>query len=616
VSFYFYYAMLFSSVLGVLAIPVGLSGATLPLIFHDLRREFGGLGSAAGRIYAWNTIGSLMGALLGGYLLLFWIDLDGVYLLAIAMTILSTGLLVTRWFGWSPAAALVLIPFLLVLSLLPDWSEERLTSGLFRLRQPSIDSYEGPDHLFDRARGEKKIVFYTDDPTSSVAVVETPVPGTRDFDYALFTNGKPDASLHGDYTTMALIALLPTLFVDDPERSFVIGYGSGVTVGELAALDSMKVVKVAEISPGVVEAARFFEGGNQGATANPKTEVIVSDAFRALQRSDERWDIIASEPSNPWVAGIEMLYSREFLEAARDSLNPGGVYSQWMHLYEIDEEVVALVLRTYASVFDHVAVWYTLGTDVVLLGFKDEERALDLNAVHARASRPDVSAGLRRAGIDSFPALLGHELVPVGVLNSVEFSGDIHTLGHPVLNARAAKAHFRGKQAGLPEMLEPPASAIGVRNSLLGRYVQEQGGRLTDEAYAQIAKQTCEVRPILCSTVLASWAKDVPESDLRSRMLERLRADGSTSHYVTRDDLHQLDRLFGVDPSVPERTSLGQARRMTNLYARHFHYGLPFDRDVLAEFWKRCRSGRTVGGCYSERVATDRRLGPVREAKP
>jgi spermidine synthase len=101
------------------------------------------------------------------------------------------------------------------------------------------------------------------------------------------------------------------------ERVFTIGWGTGVTVGELAALDSVKEIDVAEISSGVIDAAPWFEHGNLGASRNPKVKIMRTDAYRALHQSRGNYDIIVSEPSNPWVAGVEMLFSREFLEAAR-----------------------------------------------------------------------------------------------------------------------------------------------------------------------------------------------------------------------------------------------------------------------------------------------------------
>ena len=168
------------------------------------------------------------------------------------------------------------------------------------------------------------------------------------------------------------------------------------------------------------------------------------DAYRTLLRSQGDFDLIVSEPSNPWVTGVEMLYSREFLEAARDRLTPGGVHAQWFHTYETDDETIALVLRTYQSVFEHAAVWFTAGADLLLIGLKDPEGALDVERLQRRFERPDFQAGFARIGIDSFPALLAHEILPVDVLAAAHLPGEIHTLLHPILSHQAARAFFTG----------------------------------------------------------------------------------------------------------------------------------------------------------------------------
>ena len=130
-----------------------------------------------------------------------------------------------------------------------------------------------------------------------------------------------------------------------------------MSVGELVALDSIREVVVAEISRGVMEAAPLFEELNRGALSSPKTKVIRSDAYRALLRSEGEYDIIVSEPSNPWVTGVENVFALEFLEAAKLRLRPGGVYAQWFHNYETNRESIELVLNTYRQVFERVSIW-------------------------------------------------------------------------------------------------------------------------------------------------------------------------------------------------------------------------------------------------------------------
>ena len=203
------------------------------------------------------------------------------------------------------------------------------------------------------------------------------------------------------------------------------------------------------------------------------------DAYRTLLRSQGDYDLIVSEPSNPWVIGIEMLYSREFLEAARDRLTPGGVHAQWFHTYEMDDETIALVLRTYRSVFPHSSVWFTVGSDLLLIGLNDPEGALDVGRLERRFERPDFQAGFQRAKVKSLPAVLAHEILPLDVLTATEIPGDLHTLLHPILSNRAARAFFDGGVGSLPVTARPEPAEVGMRNSLLRRYAAVHGGELS-----------------------------------------------------------------------------------------------------------------------------------------
>jgi spermidine synthase len=334
----------------------------------------------AGRLYSWNTVGSLLGALLGGYILLFWLDLHHVYRVALSALVVGAAILTVLVFRIPRlfTAFLVVLPALVGMWGMPAWDSERLNAGLFRRREPGPLTFRGADAFFEESRSQ--VLFYMDDPTSTVSVRESPPKGDAERpSRGIFTNGKPDGNLIGDYPTMALTALIPALLADSPERAFVIGYGTGVTTGELAALELARVVHVAEISQGVIEAAPLFEEGNLNASKNPKVTIQRGDAYRTLLRSEGQYDLILSEPSNPWVTGVEMLYSVEFLDAARRRLAPGGVYAQWFHLYELDVETVELVLRTYVSVFPHVSVWYT--------AFDGRISRRDSNAWGSRASR-------------------------------------------------------------------------------------------------------------------------------------------------------------------------------------------------------------------------------------
>jgi predicted membrane-bound spermidine synthase len=601
-AFYAYQLATFLAMLAVLGVPIGLSGALLPLLFHELRREVRDLGSVAGRLYAWNTLGSLLGALVGGYVLLFWLDLHHVYRIALAALIVGAAIL--SFLMLRPALrivpALVALPILIALALLPAWPADRLTAGTFRLRKPNPTSFLGPDEFFQRRqRGE--VIFFDDDPTSTVSVKR---PRGKPENLSIIVNGKSDGSLEGDYGTMALAALVPALMAERHERCFVIGLGTGVTAGELASLDGTREVTVAEISRGVIAANPLFDHGNLAASKNPKIQVKRGDAYRTLLRSQGGYDVIVSEPSNPWVTGVEMLFSREFLQAARSSLAPGGVFGQWFHVYETDIEVIKLVLRTYASVFPHVSVWFALGHDLLLLGFDRPARALDVDALEDRFGQPDFSAGFARVEIESFPQLIAHELLPLGTLHAVELEGPVHTLRHPILSHLAARAFFPGRSSDLPLYLSGEHLEVSRHNSLLRRY-EGSGDRYAEETLEAAAREMCRFnRPEGCLTFFARWAYDHQRSPRLQTVLAEMRTNlGDRQSNLAPKKIRDVQVLFDGKFNT-SKLSLAKAGKMTNRFSTHFNHAVPFDLDVLEAIWDRCH-GR---GCAAARREVEGKL--------
>ncbi len=610
-AFHAYHLLNFEAVFLVLFVPVGLSGALLPLLFHELRREVRELGSVAGRLYAWNTFGSLLGALFGGYLLLFWLDLHHVYRLAMLALAVGASILTVLVLRPMPrfaalvkfAVPVVLMATLGAIALLPAWSPEKLSAGLFRIRSEGQFSFLGPERLF-AGRDIGEVVSYDDGPTSTVTVID---PDGSAENRSIVVNGKSDGALFTDYTTMALTALIPALMAESHENGFVIGYGTGVTTGELAALDATRTVTVAEISRGVIQAAPLFDDGNLAASKNPKVSIRRGDAYRALLQSREVYDVIISEPSNPWVVGVEMLYSREFLEAARERLAPGGVYAQWFHIYESDPAVVALVLRTYASVFPHISVWYTLGFDLLLLGFNQVDRALDVEALEERFARDDFAAGFARVGIESFAQLAAHELLPLGAFQAMEQPGEIHSLRHPLLSYRAARAFFRGRLGSLAPHQSRAQVRTAMQNSLLRRHA---GGKtpLPERVILAAAQESCRFnRNEHCGTFFALWSLHYPRSLILKAALAEKRKQGSeASRYLTPRSLAKLKvMLGGTEPDADRTYSAAAAERLTEGWRRHYHHVVPFSRDRLDEIWDRCRGA----DCKKRRIRAEAEIG-------
>jgi spermidine synthase len=573
-----------------------LSGTTLPLLFHNLRGRIGDLGSVAGMLYSWNTVGSFLGALLGGYALFFVLDLDQVYRVAMAALAASAGLLVWQLLPRASALRLqgAIAAALVVIILLPAWDPGVLTHGLFRKRELPVESLAETEALVAKMIERKldRVIFHEDDPIASITVRRQDQDGV--ISLAIMSNGKGDGDTHMDYTTMSLAALIPAILVPEVKRAFVVGFGTGSTVGTLAALEGMEEVVVAEISPAVLEAAHLFEFANHRAGTRPNVRLIRSDAYRAFLRSEGRYDVIVSMPSNPWTTGIEMLYSQEFLRAARDRLSPDGVYVQWYHQYETDLASVTLVLRTYASVFDQVAVWYGLGPDFLIVGMPRTARFDDVAALQRRASRPDIRALLKSAGVGGFAALLAHELVPAGVIAAPGADAEVHTLFHPRLNHLAGRAFFRGAPGDLPKLESGEQAGIGTRNSLLRRYLAGLSAEGAKRALSAAATEACRNRHKQCITLLAELIIRHPDSpDVRALAagvydnVSRIRVGG-------RIQPSMVERILRLaSPGYIEQTpvvSLEVAEYATWLYRRFFNYAVPFDPDVHLAFWNHCRS--------------------------
>jgi len=603
-AFYAYYVAGFLLLLLVIGLPVLLSGAALPLIFHHLRTEFGALGSLAGRLYCWNTVGSLIGALLGGYAMFFWFDLHEIYRFVVAAVVGSASLLTASASKRKKLAVAMATTTLAMLIFFPPWSSNILQSGLFRESEHPPDIYDGYRNYVERyiAPYDRNVLSYEDDPSTSVAVrsyIEADGRESR----SIIVNGKSDSNTTRDIVTLNLLSTLPALLADRVERAFVVGWGTGVTVGELARINGVKEIVVAEISSGVIEADAFFEVFNRNAMKQPNVSVMRSDAYRALSRAKQRFDLIISEPSNPWVTGVEMLYSEEFLTLARERLGDGGVFAQWFHTYETDNASLQLVLRTFDRVFEHTSVWQATSLDLIILGFRNIGPAVDYHRLVERSHSPKFQPSLVRAGIDSPGELLAKELLPIGTWRAAGFEGPIHTLYRPLLNDAAGRAFFRRDTAILPFTGHGEAARVGAKNALLRRHFDFQGEHLGDNQRAAIVEQSCFQSRGYCVTLVADWMRENPESEAFDRA--RASAHAWFERHRPEDDavsvLESLSGLFDQTSSVTALTTPETAWELTELYADFYYHAAPFDPAALEHAWSNCRErSKTREQCRSE----------------
>ena len=347
-----------------------LLGIGFPLLLHLA----GGQGAQrqAGRLYAWNTAGAIAGALAADLLLIGALGLQGASL-ALAGLLLAAGTaaLLSRRSGLvaSAAAACVLLGAVALAPYFRPWNPVSMTSGVYEY---GLEWEDRPGFTLSGLARERSLLFYEEGREAVVAVAER---GGRRF---LSVNGKTDAGSGAeDVLTQRFIAHVPLLLHESPKRVLVVGWGSGASAAA-AALYPVEHITCVEIEPATLRAAPLFEELSGHVRRDPRFALVFGDGRSHLLRSGDVYDVIVSEPSNPWITGVSNLFTREFYEMALARLAPQGVFGQWFHYYRFEPEDVKVELRTFAAVFPHVSLWLvppvpgpdgpSLAADLLLVG--------------------------------------------------------------------------------------------------------------------------------------------------------------------------------------------------------------------------------------------------------
>ena len=254
----------------------------------------------------------------------------------------------------------------------------------------------------------KRFLYLVEGATASVAVTEG-VAGAKQFHIA----GKVEASdMDVDMRLERMLGHIPALLHPHPRSVLIVGVGAGVTAGALSIHPEVERIVICEIEPVVPAGARaFFGRENHHVFDDPRVEVIFDDARHFLQTTTEKFDIITTDPIHPWVRGAATLYSLEYLHIARDHLNPGGIVTQWVPLYETDLRSVKSEIATFAEVFPDTTLWnpdlLEEGYDLVALG-RLSAQPVNESAINVRlAAAPRVRMSLDQVSLKSGGDILG-----------------------------------------------------------------------------------------------------------------------------------------------------------------------------------------------------------------
>jgi spermidine synthase len=504
-SFALYQAATLLFCLAVMLPLTFVSGLNFPALTQAAGQVRAGVGRPVSAVLFANTAGTIIGAVGGGLYVLPAAGLRGTFLLGIAATVsVATAVLVCDRAlprrGVRPLAFGLLAGVAAYAAWAPSWDLRLLVAGEFRNHAGiGADSFAAY-----RADLPQHILFYRDDASATVSVERGPQG-----DVVLRVNGKADASAQGDSDTELLSGHLPAVLHPQARHALVIGYGSGITVGALLR-HPIESVDVIEISPAVIAADEQFRAYNHDALRDGRTHLFLEDARTFLYRAPRRYDLIVSEPSNPWIAGIGNLFTAEFFAQARSRLTPNGLLVQWFHSYETSDALVALVLRTVSAGFAEVRVFQPNRWDLLIVA-SPTRRAVSRAAMQEAFG---YAGDVQSLGITRLSTLLALEVLPDALVRQVAGKGALNRDRMPLLEYVAPRAFFAGANAEL---------LADVRNLEADGYLQSVADLSLDD-YREMAAFIQRADLLHYNQVLrllAAWLARAPNDRAALQFLSR-----------------------------------------------------------------------------------------------
>ncbi|WP_282247001.1 fused MFS/spermidine synthase [Stenotrophomonas sp. PS02300] len=420
------------------------AGMTLPLLTLALLRQ--GQGERAiGQVYAFNTLGAIVGVLLAVHVLLPLLGLKLALATAAAVDLLLGVALLRRYApvgqrgvpGFAKAAGLS-VAGLACAMLFVHFDPMMLTSSVYRHGRVTLEQ-------------SAEMLYLNDGKTATVAVYQTPnkggAPGaTR----SIATNGKVDAGMASgieqapttDESTMVMLAALPMAMKNDYSRVGVIGFGSGLTTHTLLGSPRVGRVDTVEIEPAMVNGARHFGARVQRAFDDERSHIVIDDAKSYFSASPAKYDLIVSEPSNPWMGGTASLFSQEFYEFVPGQLNQDGIFVQWLQLYEIDPVLVSSVLKGMLANFSDVHAYLANHSDLVLVAAPHGKLPELSGSVF---NDPLLKSDLARIGVNDVRDMQDSFVMDRAALEAyvAHYPSRANSDFFPILQLKAPEARFR-----------------------------------------------------------------------------------------------------------------------------------------------------------------------------
>ena len=473
----------FGLVFVVILVPTLLMGAVFPTVIRLFTRRLDAVGRTVGEAYASNTVGAIIGSFAGGFLLIPALGIQGSIAVAVAVNVVLGAVLIAASPGASRGrrvagpviAALVLALFL---PNVPDWDPVIMSSGAYLYGDMYAQEAEAiQGDVEDAVRVYGKVLYHKEGVVTTVTVRQA-----RD-DLFLQANGKTEASTGPDMKTQKLLAHVPMMIHPDPKSVLVIGLASGVTVGAAEAYPVERIDCV-EIAPAMVEVAEtYFAEANNHCLDDPRVSIIVEDGRNHVAFTDARYDVMISQPSNPWIAGISNLFTREFFVLAKESMNPGGVVGFWFQAYNMAPDEFRMIVRTFADVYEHTSLWeLDPGVDYMLVGTVGDME-LDYGLLTERLADASIGGDMLSIGMDEAIDYTGLFVFDQSRVAAYVQGAPIHTDDNLKLEFSAPRSMHRASKAEQLEALGP--HRMSPAPILVNLPEGEEGDRIVEAATAR-----------------------------------------------------------------------------------------------------------------------------------
>lgn len=463
-------------------------GATFPLVGKIFTPSTTRVGRSIGFAYAINTIGAVLGSFIAGFVIIpAFGKANGLSMVVILQLLgaLAFGFIILRTHmqrlrSWAPAVGVAILA-LVAATVYPQWDRNLLSLGRYhRFAEHGLNPAEiswtsallrGPEILAPKFKAE--VVYFGDGVAGTTTVLKT-VDALNNIELSMTNAGKPDASTRGDMATQTLLAHFPLLFGNEVQDVMVLGLASGITAGEILRYP-VRRLDVVEISREVAKASDYFRPWNHNVLDDPRTRLIIQDGRAHLGMTDTKYDVISSEPSNPWMAGLATLFTWDLFTYARDALRDDGMFVQFIHTYQMDWPTFALIGRSFVDVFPNSMLVSAspdkASNDLLLVGIKGDA---SLNLERAR----QLASITRRPGnftVDDPLVLL--RLIRAQNLRELFGDGPLNTDSRPLLEFTAPKLMYH---------TDPQIPAIIVSRGRLTEPLSHVIAILTEKPESQI----------------------------------------------------------------------------------------------------------------------------------